>query len=129
MNDSGVTTEGFRKKVDQLPLAGTEEEVEKTKAELVYRFGELYDDFNEKQIEVYAKYLSDEAIEGAINFYTSAAGEEIIRQLPKINDEQEGLSDNLRNDAMKLLLTVFDDNSFFEIDSDGPDYSSDTTDE
>ena len=56
---------------------------EKVKA----KFAAVYPAFQARQIEIYAKYLSDETLDASIVFYASPEGNAIARAMPRINAE------------------------------------------
>ena len=40
-----------------------------------------------KQLDIYAKHLSEKAIDDSIEFYSTESGQEIINKIPKIHEE------------------------------------------
>ena len=98
----------FKTKVDELPIYGEEEDILKLKDKVLDKINKKYEQFTEKQVSVYDKLLSEEALDASIEFYTSETGQEILAAMPKINEALTKLGMELSKQIMSELSDLID---------------------
>jgi hypothetical protein len=98
----------FRTKVDELPIYGEEEDILRLKDRVLDKINKKYEQFTEKQVSVYDKLLSEEALDASIEFYTSETGQEILAAMPKINEALTKLGIELSKQIMSELSDLID---------------------
>lgn len=98
----------FKSKVDELNIYGEDEDVERLKQTFLTKINEKYDQFIGKQVGVYDKLLSEEALDASIEFYTSEAGQEVLAAMPKINQALTVLGVQLGKEIMEELSNLID---------------------
>lgn len=84
---------------DKIPRLG------KVKRKFIKRFDEITTDTLNKQIELYDKLLSEDAIDASIHFYSTKEGQEIVAALPKINEGLSKLTFEFTNTLAKEFIT------------------------
>lgn len=87
-----------------LPIDATA--LAKIKPKLSEKFAELIENIVEKQIDLYDKMLSEDAISASIDFYASPAGAEVIEKLPKLHEELATLSMLFAGDLLSVLFEI-----------------------
>lgn len=75
----------FKSWIERMPMLGTMPE--DFKKVLYTAFENANEQLLAKQIAVYLKWLSEEAIDSAIAFYGTPAGQEVINNMPHINED------------------------------------------
>jgi hypothetical protein len=98
----------FRTKVDELPIYGEEEDILRLKDRVLDKINKKYEQFTEKQVSVYDKLLSEEALDASIEFYTSETGQEILAAMPKIYEALTKLGIELSKQIMSELSDLID---------------------
>lgn len=80
---SAAIEEGFRALIDAMPnvIPG----LEKVKKEFADKFDKLWEVGVEDMVTLYDQLISEEAIDAAVAFYSSAGGQELLAAAPKID--------------------------------------------
>lgn len=75
------------------------------KKKFIRRFDEVSFTTAEKQIDLYDKLLSEDAIDATIHFYSTREGQEIVKNLPKINEGLSKISFEFVSQLAKEFIT------------------------
>ena len=108
-----TTLQSFRAKVEGMGFLD-----EATKAKVISNFEKGYAKYSSKQVEVYAKWLSEAAVDAAIAFYQSPEGQEVRNNLPHITQELVVLSTELMSGIFNDIIPVGDEDDQFGSGSD-----------
>ena len=96
--------EGFKSLLNAMPNHGIPE-LENIKIKFLSKFAELFENSLKEQATLFDANLSEEAIDAAITFFSSEAGQEIIKAMPAINEHLMSLSSTLSATLTKELIT------------------------
>jgi hypothetical protein len=106
INPAEEVTKVMKRKIDL--FRSTDEGFEEAKAEVLANIKERYDEYIERQIDVYSEMLSDESIDASIAFYTSPQGQEIVSKLPKVNDRLSEFTSILAMQVMQAMTPLLE---------------------
>lgn len=95
---------GFKDLVNSLP-DDKNPRLGPIKKKFIRRFDEVSSTTAEKQIDLYDKLLSEDAIDATIHFYSTREGQEIVKNLPKINEGLSKISFEFVSQLAKEFIT------------------------
>lgn len=98
----------FKTKIDALTIFDGEADADQLKDTLLQKINQKYEKFLDKQIAIYDSFLSEEALDSSIEFYTSEVGQEILNAMPKINESLTNLGMQLSKEIMFELTDMMD---------------------
>lgn len=84
--NSEVVDQGYRKLIMSMP-ENLIPNFSVIKQKLIARFDSLMEKVMQDQVDAHDKFLSEAAIDGAIEYYLGPAGKEILAARPKIDEE------------------------------------------
>lgn len=95
---------GFKDLVNSLP-DDKNPKLGPIKRKFLRRFDEVAQTTTEKQIDLYDRLLSEDAIDATIHFYSTREGQEIVKNLPKINEGLSKISFDFVSQLAKEFIT------------------------
>ena len=73
------------------------------KEKIVEKFTAIQDEYVAQQIAIYEKWLTEEAIDASIAFYSSPGGQSVVNSMPHINAALLSLGMKVSEDILKEL--------------------------
>ena len=110
-NMGNTAQEKFRQQVEHIQG----EDAEEVKAEILYKFDEVYEKHTNSILDVYDRLLNDQTVDASIVFYTSPAGEETVKAMPAINEAVMELSIEFSKSIVDILISTCQPGSDFGI--------------
>lgn len=98
--------------MDKSTLGEDAEEFENFKQFLTSQLSAFKERQLAEQVEIYDKYLSEECVDGTIEYYMSPSGREISENINKIQHELVTLGMNMINEIMEKYENKTSDNSY-----------------
>ncbi len=95
---------GFRSLIEGM-RDDTLPELKEIKEKFLTRFDAIFAEVIPKQVELFDSLLSEAAIDASIAFYSSPAGQEVVKTLPQINEGLSDLSMDLSASMAQELIT------------------------